>query len=467
MTRHSTYLSRAATTLAAATVLMSAGLVGCGDPAEDAELAESSSPIIKGDVTPEESPFVRLTLGDLGSCSGVLLDAHHVLTASHCMRDGTISIGSTGILNKHTGDNFDSFWSQWNYTAGYIVGMASHGGKVYAWYKSGMAIAGGIDDPAHQLTGVKRPFSYTLPGGRTPSQVVAMGISNGGNVYAWYSDGYVSRGTISDLGASKAPYRYTLASGKTPQDIVGIAISNNNHVVAWYRDNTVSKGTTSNLDSLKTYTWSQSGQRSTGQIIDMAINKATNQVYTYYNNGVSNSPGKITVHAKAWLESGGTRVNKSPSGDLAIVRTAYDFPEPDSAVAGHTWPTRSNISAKNTVGKQLECFGYGRNTLWGGAGTLRKGDQIPVTGTGDYPWTAEADDELIIEPSWDGQIHYEADSGGGCFLRTTGGDLVHVGTISWSQDNGVNLNFARAIVRGGLVSTHTHRIWITNTLTNN
>ena len=62
------------------------------------------------------------------------------------------------------------------------------------------------------------------------------------------ADGTVSSGTSNDLGRYRRLYSYSLPRGKTPSDIVGMGIAgSNDHVYVWFRDGTVSSGTSNNL----------------------------------------------------------------------------------------------------------------------------------------------------------------------------------------------------------------------------
>jgi hypothetical protein len=75
-----------------------------------------------------------------------------------------------------------------------------------------------------------------------------MGIAcSNDHVYVWYRDGTVTSGTSDHLDQYRSAYHYSTPSGKSPADIVGLGIAGNDHVYAWYRDRTASSGTTDNL----------------------------------------------------------------------------------------------------------------------------------------------------------------------------------------------------------------------------
>lgn len=80
-------------------------------------------------------------------------------------------------------------------------------------------------------------YRYSLPPGKTPNDIVGMGIAGSNDhVYVWYRDGTVSSGSSRALAQYRKPYRYSLPPGKTPSHIVGIGIAgSNDRVYVWYR----------------------------------------------------------------------------------------------------------------------------------------------------------------------------------------------------------------------------------------
>jgi hypothetical protein len=114
----------------------------------------------------------------------------------------------------------------------------------YAWYKDATASIGTSRD----LDKYRKHYKYSLPPGKSPSDIVGIGMVSGNYCYAWYQDGTVSRGTSEDLDKYRKPYEYSLPPGKSPSDIVGMGIASDNHCYAWYRDGTVSGGTSRDLD---------------------------------------------------------------------------------------------------------------------------------------------------------------------------------------------------------------------------
>ena len=432
-------------------------VVGCGEADEDQGLAieVAGEPIINGDAIIDQSPFVRVN----GNCSGVLLDCHHVLTAAHCVKDGVYAVGYSSKLFYYSGSDTPSYWSQIRQTADDIVGMAmSPSRRVYTWYNDGRVVAGASDDENQELTGSKRPYRYTIPGGRSPGDIVAMAISNDSEVFAWYSDRKVSRGTTWDLGKYDASLDYDLPGSYQPQDIVGIAIATNNTVITWYRDKgaglVASKGSATHLGSIKTYPYSLGG-RPENAVVDMAINKASNRTYTYFKDtGTTNHPERVLIQLSG-LRDNATVVSKNSVADLAMIRTTSCFSSPHGPQGGYAWPAMPTVNAAQTVGEEVECIGYGYVSINRRSDSLRVGDRIPVDDVEGYPWRSEFDDLLVLVPPRDSQIPYRGDSGAGCFMRDSAGDLIHIGTAT---DAAPDAKSAK------IVSSHTNRIWITNLL---
>ena len=77
-----------------------------------------------------------------------------------------------------------------------------------------------------------------------------MDIASNDYSYVWFTDGTVSSGTTWDLDQYRTLYSYTLPPGKSPSDIVGMGIAcSNDHVYAWYSDGTVTSGNSADLDA--------------------------------------------------------------------------------------------------------------------------------------------------------------------------------------------------------------------------
>ena len=96
------------------------------------------------------------------------------------------------------------------------------------------------------LLGLLFVFAATTAYGQRRIVGISIACSND-HVYTWYSDRTVSVGTSENLAAYQPPHPYSLPFGKTPDDIVEIGIAGNDHVYTWYRDSTVSSGTSTDL----------------------------------------------------------------------------------------------------------------------------------------------------------------------------------------------------------------------------
>ncbi|MGK7908535.1 MAG: hypothetical protein AB4040_15110 [Synechococcus sp.] len=101
---------------------------------------------------------------------------------------------------------------------------------------------------------------------------------------------YVSAGTSADLGRFREPYRYTLPPGKSPSDIVGMAVDGeNNYNFVWFRDGTVSAGTSADLDRFREpYRYNLPGPNiKTSDIVGMAIDGENNYNFVWFVGGDS------------------------------------------------------------------------------------------------------------------------------------------------------------------------------------
>ncbi len=189
---------------------------------------------------------------------------------------------------------------------GLIVGVASHspGGpvstyrpvsEVYSWiagirdqvendprYREGNLVSAGT---SWDLDAYRPLFNYRLPVGKTPADIVGMGIAGSNDhVYIWYVDGTVSSGTSWDLDAYRSPYQYSLPPGKTPKDIVGMGIAgSNDHVYVWYTDGMVSSGTSRDLDNYRPlYKYSLPPGRTSSDLTGLGIVGSNDFAFAWY-----------------------------------------------------------------------------------------------------------------------------------------------------------------------------------------
>jgi hypothetical protein len=117
------------------------------------------------------------------------------------------------------------------------------------------------------------------------SKIVGMSIAcSNDHVYTWYSDRTVSEGTSENLAAYQPPHSYSLPFGKTPEDIVEIGIARNDHVYAWYRDSTLSSGTTTDLDKYQPrHPYTLPREKSVSNIVGIDIACSNDHVYVWFS----------------------------------------------------------------------------------------------------------------------------------------------------------------------------------------
>jgi len=166
------------------------------------------------------------------------------------------------------------------------MSIACSNDHVYTWYADRSVSVG----TSENLSAYQPPHVYSLPRGKSPDNIIGMGIAGNDHVYAWYDDGTVSSGTSIDLAEYRAPYRYSLAPGKTPADVIGIDIAcSNDHVYVWYRDGTVSSGTSDDFDKyLPPYRYSLPPGKTTSDVVELGI-AGNDHVYCWYTNRTASS----------------------------------------------------------------------------------------------------------------------------------------------------------------------------------
>jgi len=138
---------------------------------------------------------------------------------------------------------------------------------------------------SEDLDRYRRQYSYALPPGKTPDDVVGMAIDGDNNYnFVWFKDGTVSAGSSDDLDRYRRLYRYSLPPGKNPNDIVGMAIDgDNNYNFVWFRDGTVSAGSSDDLDRYRRlYRYSLPPGKSPNDIVGMAIDGDNNYNFVWF-----------------------------------------------------------------------------------------------------------------------------------------------------------------------------------------
>jgi CubicO group peptidase (beta-lactamase class C family) len=166
-----------------------------------------------------------------------------------------------------------------------IVGIAidgnvsGNGTLTFTWFRDLTVCAGSTT----HLDDERTLYTYRLPPGKTPDDIIDMAIDGtpaegGGMVFTWFKDGTVCAGSSSDLDRYRAPYQYRLPAGKTPDDIVGIGIDGTvpdnlgGMVFVWFRDGTVCAGSSGDLDTYRSlYPYTLPTACSPSGIIAMAI----------------------------------------------------------------------------------------------------------------------------------------------------------------------------------------------------
>lgn len=186
------------------------------------------------------------------------------------------------------------------------------------------------------------------------AKIVEMSIAcSNDHVYTWYSDRTISVGTSENLAAYEPPHSYSLPFGKTPDDIVGIGIAGDDRVYTWYSDSTVSVGTSTDLDKYQPrHPYRAAFQQSSGSILAMDIACSNDHVYAWYRTGsvssgtsvdldkynhgsrfVTGSTASITIvrgigiahddHVYVWYSNGA--VSSGTSEDFVTYRRPYEY----------------------------------------------------------------------------------------------------------------------------------------------
>jgi CubicO group peptidase (beta-lactamase class C family) len=182
-------------------------------------------------------------------------------------------------------------------------------------------------------------------------------------VYAWYYSGKVSSGISTDLDKHSGPVDYSLPPGKTPNDIRAIGIAgSNDHVIVWYDDGTISSGTSTDLDKYYYHEIDETiggkkfkGYKSKGKlkIVGIAVVGSNDKVHTWYENG------KFTIgDSKNLHKYSGSQSYSVPPG-----LTPYDIK--GIAIAGsndhvYAWFTNFKVSSgtSNDLDKYISPMQY-------------------------------------------------------------------------------------------------------------
>ncbi len=124
--------------------------------------------------------------------------------------DKLYTVGSPDDLNSIKTGDFDV-----SSTSRIMAIACDNSGKFHTWNVDGTKSVGTREDLEQDSSGV----SYSVAQGRQPYHIRAIGIAGSDNdVYAWYSNGTVSRGSSQALSDYQSPYDYTIAANTTPAD---------------------------------------------------------------------------------------------------------------------------------------------------------------------------------------------------------------------------------------------------------
>lgn len=185
------------------------------------------------------------------------------------------SIGKVGgrqYINLSTGENGATLAA---------VAIDRRNNHVYYFYKRGFATEGTSTSAASY----RSHFKYTLPGAKTPSDLLDVAIGTSGRTYAWYADGTVSEGTTSDLASVKAPRPFALPVGKLAKDILAVAIDPSSKVVTYFKDGTYSIGTSTNLAATMAPAPFAVAPGKTAARLSHVDIASDAKVYAYYSDG--------------------------------------------------------------------------------------------------------------------------------------------------------------------------------------
>jgi len=174
------------------------------------------------------------------------------------------------------------------------ISIACSNDHVYTWYSDGTVSVG----TSENLSAYEAPHFYSLPFGKTPADIVEIGIAGNDHVYTWYRDQTLSVGTSTDLDKYQPRHPDRLTLGTSPDSIVGIDIAcSNDHVYAWFRDGRVSSGTSDDLDKYQTLSRFTPGSfKSAFMIVGIGI-AGNDHVYAWYTDHKASS-GTSTLLSK-------------------------------------------------------------------------------------------------------------------------------------------------------------------------
>lgn len=167
------------------------------------------------------------------------------------------------------------------------IGIACSNDRVYTWYSDQTVSVGTTEN----LSAHEPPHRFNLPFGKTPADIVEIGIASTDKVFTWYKDLTLSVGTSTDLDKYEPRHPYRLPKFTSVESLVGIDIAcSNDHVYVWNRNGQVSSGTSEDLDkySDKPRPFTTGGGKTPVQLIGMGIAR-NDHVYAWYLGGTASS----------------------------------------------------------------------------------------------------------------------------------------------------------------------------------
>ena len=303
------------------------------------------------------------------------------------------------------------------------MGLTKTGNETYVWYANGTVWKGASSRPVDYQAPSR--FHFLLPSGKSAADIVGMGFSSIGKVFAWYSDGTVSAGSDQNLTTYREPKPYSLPPGKSPSDIVGIGISSGDKVFAWYADGTVSAGSSRDLKSYReTYRYSLPPGKSPADIVEMDI-ASNDRILSWYADGsLSWGTSNDLDYYSQNVNAGVTPTVYDPAGNQ------YNTLQ----LAGLTW-TQQNMNYN--TGNGSWCYGnnaancslYGRLYTWSAARSacqaLGAGWRLPT----DAEWTRLVNSWSDIHAAYRGLIRNGENDFNGLLsgLRTAAGEYMGAG----------------------------------------
>jgi hypothetical protein len=165
------------------------------------------------------------------------------------------------------------------------ISIACSNDHVYTWYSDGTVSVG----TSENLSDYEAPHSYSMPFGKTPADIIEIGIAGNDRVYTWYRDSTVSVGTSTDLDKYQPRHRFIVPKLESAALIVGIDIAcSDDHVYAWYSNGHVSSGTSDNLGQYYENHRFQASGRAPASVVGIGI-AGNDYVYAWFSDSMASS----------------------------------------------------------------------------------------------------------------------------------------------------------------------------------